>query len=95
MFISPAAAPYDGVYQRQPNGMPPPQYTPGYPNQTSTWNGSMPTGNQGSGAYPVQPVYHSNGSSNTMFVPQTHQYGVKYHWNLKHFTRSNLINLDS
>ena len=76
MFISPAAAPYEGVYQRQPNGIPPPQYIPGYTGETSPWNGSIPNGNHGSGAYPVQPAYHSNGSSNTMFVPQNNPYEV-------------------
>ena len=31
MYVSPAQAPYEGVYQRQPTGLPKAEYIPQYP----------------------------------------------------------------
>lgn len=39
MYVSPAQAPYDGVYQRQPTGLPQAEFTPQVAYQS---NGQMP-----------------------------------------------------
>ncbi len=65
MFVSPAQAPYAGVYQRQPTGLPRAEFIPQYP--------EMPPSNgyQAPMQYPPQAAYQNNGFAGHMYVPQT------------------------
>lgn len=80
MFVSPAQAPYEGVYQRQPTGLPKAEYVPQYPevpsappaefNQPNPY-APMPNGYQPAMQYPPQPAYQNNVYGGSMYVPQT------------------------
>jgi hypothetical protein len=70
MFVSPAQAPYEGVYQRQPTGLPRAEFIPQYPevpsaSLTNANNsaGYPPTSNgyQAPMQYPSQAAYQNNG----------------------------------
>jgi hypothetical protein len=61
MFISPAQAPYAGVYQRQPTGLPQAEFIPQYPAMPAT------NGYQAPMQYPPQTAYQNNGQ---MYIPQ-------------------------
>ena len=41
MFVSSAQAPFDGVYQRQPTGLPRPEFIPQYPPQAAYQNNAF------------------------------------------------------
>ena len=79
MFVSPAQAPYEGVYQRQPTGLPKAEYVPQYPeipsappaefNQPNPY-APMPNGYQPVMQYPPQPAYQNNAYGGSMYVPQ-------------------------
>ena len=72
MFVSPAQAPYEGVYQRQPTGLPRAEYIPQYPEVPSAPpapNGYQPPPMQ----YPPQPAYQNNNYGGQMYVPQMNQ----------------------
>jgi hypothetical protein len=58
MFISSAQAPYAGVYQRQPTGLPRAEFIPQYSDIPAT-NG-----------YPPQAAYQNNGFGGEIYVPQ-------------------------
>ncbi len=82
MFVSPAQAPYEGVYQRQPTGLPKAEFIPQYPPMPSApppeINNSnmypqMPTGYQAPMQYPPQAAYQNNNYGGQMYVPQTYQ----------------------
>ncbi len=83
MYVSPAQAPYDGVYQRQPTGLPRAEYIPQYPDVPSAppaevnhpnMYPSMPNGyQQPPMQYPPQPAYQNNNYGGQMYVPQTNQ----------------------
>ena len=64
MYISPAQAPYAGVYQRQPTGLPRAEFIPQYPEMPST------NGHQAPMQYPPQPAYQNNNFGGQMYVPQ-------------------------
>ncbi|CAF1575042.1 unnamed protein product [Adineta ricciae] len=59
MYVSPAQAPYEGVYQRQPTGLPRAEFIPQYPEVPSA-----PV------QYPPQPAYQNNAYGGQMYVPQ-------------------------
>ncbi len=63
MYISPAQAPYAGVYQRQPTGLPRAEFIPQYPEMPST------NGYQAPMQYPPQPAYQNNNFGGQMYVP--------------------------
>jgi hypothetical protein len=83
MYVSPAQAPYEGVYQRQPTGLPRAEYIPQYPEVPSAppseVNNSniypqMPNGyQQPPMQYPPQSAYQNNNYGGQMYVPQTNQ----------------------
>jgi hypothetical protein len=82
MYVSPAQAPYEGVYQRQPTGLPKAEFIPQYPEMPST-NGNnsamysqIPNGYQAPIQYPPQPAYQNNGYGGEMYVPQMNQQQV-------------------
>lgn len=76
MYVSPAQAPYEGVYQRQPTGLPKPEYVPSAPpaefNQPGMYP-PMPNGYQPAMQYPPQPAYQNNAFGGSMYVPQMNQ----------------------
>lgn len=59
MYVSPAQAPYEGVYQRQPTGLPRAEFIPQYSDIPSA-----PV------QYPPQPAYQNNAYGGQMYVPQ-------------------------
>lgn len=59
MFVSTAPAPYDGVYQRRPTGLPKPEFIPAYPASQNS--------GQHSNEFQAETAYQMNG---TMFIPQ-------------------------
>jgi len=67
MFVSPAQAPYEGVYQRQPTGLPRAEYVPQYP--------EMPSAPM---QYPPQPAYQTNTNGGQMYIPQNNQMPPSY-----------------
>ncbi|UJR23423.1 hypothetical protein I4U23_026428 [Adineta vaga] len=67
MYVSPAQAPYEGVYQRQPTGLPKAEYIPQYPEMPSA-----PV------QYPPQPAYQNNTYGGQMYVPQYPQMPPSY-----------------
>ncbi len=58
MFVSPAEAPYAGVYQRQPTGLPQAEFIP------------QNAGISATNGYPPQTAYQSNDLGGQMYVPQ-------------------------
>ena len=79
MYVSSAKAPYEGVYQRQPTGLPRPEYVPQHPdvpsappaefNQPNMYP-PMPNGYQPAMQYPPQAAYQNNAYGGSMYVPQ-------------------------
>jgi len=59
MFVSPAQAPYAGVYQRQPTGLPSAEFIPQYPEIPST-----------NGCQAPQSAYQNNVFGGQIYVPQ-------------------------
>lgn len=58
MFVSPAQAPYAGVYQRQPTGIPRAEFIPEYPVMASNPSSN---GHQAPMQYPPEVAYQNNG----------------------------------
>jgi len=75
MFVSPAQAPYAGVYQRQPTGLPRAEFIPQYPEMPS---GPSTNGCQPSMQYPPQMAYQNNGFGGQMYVPQMNGQQVSF-----------------
>jgi hypothetical protein len=82
MYVSPAQAPYEGVYQRQPTGLPKAEFIPQYPPMPSAPPSGidnsniypqMPNGYQAPMQYPPQPAYQNNNYGGQMYVPQMNQ----------------------
>ncbi|CAF0756797.1 unnamed protein product [Adineta steineri] len=80
MYVSPAQAPYEGVYQRQPTGLPKAEFIPQYPEMPSAPPASMnnsnmypqiPNGYQAPAQYPPQSAFVNNNYGHQMYVPQT------------------------
>ncbi|CAF0765253.1 unnamed protein product [Adineta ricciae] len=59
MFVSPAMAPYAGVYQRQPTGLPRAEFVPQYSEMPFTDVTHSP-----------QLAYQNNGCGGQMYIPQ-------------------------
>ena len=84
MFVSPAQAPYEGVYQRQPTGLPRAEFIPQYPAMPTA--SAPPAGNpylnsetmnggyQSPTQYPPQTAYQNANYGGSMYVPQTNPY---------------------
>ncbi|CAF1371362.1 unnamed protein product [Adineta steineri] len=76
MYVSPAQAPYQGVYQRQPTGLPKAEFIPQYPEMPSAnvnnSNGHPPmlNGYQQPMQYPPQQAYQNNNFGGQMYIPQ-------------------------
>ncbi len=64
MYVSSAQAPYEGVYQRQPTGLPKAEYIPQYPEMSST------NANNSASYPPPQAAYQNNAFGGQMYVPQ-------------------------
>lgn len=64
MFVSSAQAPYAGVYERQPTGIPRAEFIPQNPVFPS--NGYQPATLQ----YPPQAAYQNNNLGGQIYVPQ-------------------------
>jgi hypothetical protein len=85
MYVSPAQAPYEGVYQRQPTGLPRAEFIPQYPvmpsappvevNHSNMYP-QVPNGYQAPVQYPPQPAYQNNNYGGQMYVPQMNQQQV-------------------
>ncbi|CAF3994860.1 unnamed protein product [Rotaria sp. Silwood2] len=82
MYVSPAQAPYEGVYQRQPTGLPRAEFVPQYPDipsapqsevNNSNMYPQMPNGYQAPMQYPPQSAYQNNNYGGQMYVPQMNQ----------------------
>jgi len=73
MYVSPAQAPYEGVYQRQPTGLPKAEFIPQYPEMPSAPPSQIPNGYQAPMQYPPQSAYQNNNYGGQMYVPQTNQ----------------------
>jgi len=84
MYVSPAQAPYQGVYQLQPTGLPKAEFIPQYPEMPSAPSSAQstmyPNVNNGFGGnnqvpmqYPPQPAYQNNSYGEQMYVPQQQQ----------------------
>lgn len=83
MYVSPAQAPYEGVYQRQPTGLPKAEFIPQYPempsapasapNQNPYMNPQMSNGYAAPMQYPPQSAYQNNNYGGQMYVPQMNQ----------------------
>jgi hypothetical protein len=73
MFVSPAQAPYAGVYQRQPTGLPRAEFIPQHPEMPSG-----PSTNVNNSAYPPQSAYQNNGFGGQMYVPQMNGQQVNF-----------------
>lgn len=58
MFVSPAQAPYAGVYQRQPTGIPRAEFIPEYPVMASNPSSN---GHQAPMQFPPEVAYQNNG----------------------------------
>lgn len=74
MYVSPAQAPYEGVYQRQPTGLPKAEFIPQYPPMPSAPPAA--SGNPYSNSqpqYPPQSAYQ-NSYGGQMYVPQMNPY---------------------
>lgn len=75
MFVSHAQAPYDGVYQRQPTGLPKPEFIPQYTNfssedvKHSAKNGSTSNAYQTGMQHSPQLAYQ-NGCNGQIYVPE-------------------------
>jgi hypothetical protein len=67
MYVSSAQAPYEGVYQRQPTGLPRAEFIPQYPAMPSA---SSTNGYQAPMQYPPQPAYQNNHYGGQMYIPQ-------------------------
>jgi len=83
MYVSPAQAPYEGVYQRQPTGLPKPEYIPQYPPMPSApplnannpnMYPQVPNGYQAPMQYPPQSAFQNNNYGGQMYVPQQNPY---------------------
>ncbi|CAF2316645.1 unnamed protein product [Rotaria sp. Silwood2] len=78
MYVSQAQAPYEGVYQRQPKGLPPAEFIPQYPDissvnvNNSTMYPSMADG------YQSQTAYQDNGFGGQMSEKQNYQMPPSY-----------------
>ena len=72
MFVSPAPAPYAGVYQRQPTGLPRAEFVP----QCS----EMPFTDV---THSPQLAYQNNGCGGQMYIPQVNGEKVRF----SHFHR--------
>ena len=75
MYVSPAQAPYEGVYQRQPTGLPKAEFIPQYPAMPSAPpepSSSNPYMNPPM-QYPPQSAYQ-NSYGGQMYVPQMNPY---------------------
>lgn len=76
MYVSPAQAPYEGVYQRQPTGLPKAEFIPQYPVMPSAPPSDMNSPQMPNGyqqppmQYPPQPAYQNNNYGGQMYVPQ-------------------------
>lgn len=79
MYVSSAQAPYEGVYQRRPTGLPRPEFIPQYPEMPSappskednfSMHPQMPNSNQAPMQYPPQLAYQNNNYGGQMYVPQ-------------------------
>ncbi|CAF3426145.1 unnamed protein product [Rotaria sp. Silwood1] len=82
MYVSPAQAPYEGVYQRQPTGLPKAEFVPQYPEIpsappsqviNSNMYPQMPNGYQAPMQYPPQAAYQNNNYGGQMYVPHMNQ----------------------
>lgn len=77
MFVSPAPAPYDGVYQRQPTGLPNAEFVPQYspaPSAPQASSDNPYLRQQGPATqYPPQTAYQ-NTHSDSMYVPPMNPY---------------------
>jgi len=82
MYVSPAQAPYEGVYQRQPTGLPRAEFVPQYPvmpsappleTNHSNMYPQVPNGYQAPMQYPPQPAYQNNNYGGEMYIPQMNQ----------------------
>ena len=86
MYVSSAPPPYDGVYQRQPTGLPKAEFIPQYPpmpsaplHQANSANmyPQMPNGFQAPMQYPPQSAYQDNSYGGQMYVPQMNSQQVR------------------
>jgi hypothetical protein len=75
MYVSPAQAPYAGVYQRQSTGLPRAEFIPQYPEMSS---GPSANGCQPPMEYPPQMAYQNNGFGGQMYVPQMNGQQVNF-----------------
>lgn len=74
MYVSPAQAPYEGVYQRQPTGLPRAEFIPQYSEMPSA--PPAPSSNpylNSQPQYPPQSAYQ-NSYGGPMYVPQMNPY---------------------
>jgi hypothetical protein len=76
MYVSPAQAPYEGVYQRQPAGLPKAEFIPQYPDIAPTNVNNSDIHPAISNGYPPQPAYQNNGSDGQIYVPQMNEQQV-------------------
>jgi hypothetical protein len=83
MYVSSAQAPYEGVYQRQPTGLPKAEFTPQYTPMPSApsaqqenpyLNPQASNGYQAPMQYPPQSAYQNNNHGGPMYVPQMNPY---------------------
>lgn len=72
MFVSPAPAPYAGVYQRQPTGLPRAEFVPQQSEMPFTDVTQSP-----------QLAYQNNGHGGQMYIPQIN--GEKVRFSLVHY----------
>jgi hypothetical protein len=81
MYVSPAQAPYEGVYQRQPTGLPKAEFIPQYPEIPSAPPSQIPNGYQAPPMqYPPQSAYQNNNYGGQMYVPQMNQQPPQQVW---------------
>jgi len=84
MHVSPAQAPYEGVYQRQPTGLPKAEFIPQYPEMPSTnvnnsgINPPISNGYQAPMQYPSQSACQNNGFGGQMNEQQNYQMPPSY-----------------
>ncbi|CAF0912502.1 unnamed protein product [Rotaria sordida] len=78
MYISQAQAPYEGVYQRQPTGLPAPEFIPQYPDISSTNVNNSTMYPSMTNEYQSQPVYQNNHFSGQMNEQQNYQMPPSY-----------------
>lgn len=79
MYVSSAQAPYEGVYQRQPTGLPKAEFIPQYPEMPSAPpaqpnNPYLPNAYPAPMQYPPQSAYQDSSNGGQMYVPQMNPY---------------------